>query len=394
MVLLSFLGKGDYQEVTYFLQDENKEFKTKFFIQAVNEFFKPTKIILFMTSDAEQKYHSELSSTIKYEKVLIKEGKTIEELWDNFEIISAAVPSEEEIILDITHAFRSIPIIALSVLTFLKILHNIRVKKIIYGAFEAKKEGKAPVFDITSFLDLLEWSYATDEFLNFGNAKRLRKLLDDIHNKTFKSNSDIKSVALKRLGKNLDEITTALSVIRPNEVLKSSIELPKLTENVKYDIENLAEAKPLGKLLTRIPNNFQIIAEAKDLFSEAGFRAQVEMMNFYIKIENYQQAITIARELIVSLLCVTEKLDPIGKDDREKAEDMLNEWLSISKKGILLNHTAQKYSELWSKIVNYRNDINHAGMKKNPTPAQTLISNIKNLCSEISKFMESSTKFS
>ncbi|MEM5807156.1 MAG: TIGR02221 family CRISPR-associated protein [Candidatus Aenigmatarchaeota archaeon] len=390
MLLLSFVGTGEYKEVTYVLQDGSKECKTKFFVQAANEFYNPSKIIIFMTKAAEEKYHSELQSILDYKLERIQEGKTIQELWNNFDTISSAIPNDEEIIIDITHAFRSIPIVTLSVLTFLKTLNDIKINKIIYGAYEAKEfyNGKAPVFDLTNFLYLIEWSYATEEFLKFGNAKRLRKLLEDIHNTTYKTNADTKSIALKSLGKTIDELTRALSVVRPMEVLSHVKELQGKIEKAKVDINNLVEVRPLAKLLEKLPSNFRVMSEAKgDLFSNAGFQAQIEMLNFYIEIENYQQAITLARELIVSLLCSQRKLNPLAKEDREKAENMLNEWKSLSEKGLALLDSPKQYAQLWSKIVEYRNDINHAGMRKDPIAAQSLISNIIDLCKEISKFV-------
>ncbi|MEM3373491.1 MAG: TIGR02221 family CRISPR-associated protein [Candidatus Anstonellales archaeon] len=390
MVLLSFLGKGDYQEVTYFIPGENKEFKTKFFLQALNEFYAPSKIIVYMTEEAERKYDEELRSKITFEKKRICEGKTIEELWNNFEIISESIPNDEAIIIDITHAFRSIPIIALSVITFLRVLNNINVEKILYGAFEAKNfyNGKAPIFDITSFLHLIEWSYATDEFLNFGNAKRLREIMDNIHNKSYKETTNTKSVSLKSLGKNLDKITTALAVVRPSEVVKNAKELPRIIEKVKIDLENLPDVKPLSKLLNILPENFKIIADAEgNLFDSKGFKAQAEMINFYIQIKQFQQAITLARESIVSYLCCQDKLNPFDRNEREKVETILNEWVDLSRKGIMLNEKSSRFAELWAKIINCRNDINHAGMRKEPSSAEQLIKNIIDVCNRATELL-------
>lgn len=387
MILISFLGKGNYQEVTYFLQDSIiKEFKSKFFVHALSEFYKPTKTIIFMTNEAEKKYENELKSIINFEKKKIMEGKNEKELWDIFETLEKSIPTYDDIIIDVTHGFRSIPIVALAVIIFLNILNKINVKKIVYGAFEARDfyEGKAPVFDITNFLDLIEWSYATDEFLNFGNAKRLRSILDNIHEGTYRQQSQIKSKALKSLGKKLDEITTALSVIRPSEVSKIANELPKLIQDVKNDIEALSVVKPLGKLLDKIPPIFQKISEAEgSLFDSNGFKAQARMINFYVRIEKYQQAITLARESIVSFVCCLEQLQPLDKNNREQVENKLNEWSVTLKKGILLDEKSARFAELWYKIIDYRNDINHAGMKKNPCPATKLIENIKDVCYKV-----------
>ncbi|MEG8945786.1 TIGR02221 family CRISPR-associated protein [Rosettibacter firmus] len=397
MILISFLGKGNYQEVIYFLPNDMKEFKTKFFVHALNEFYNPQKTIIFMTDEAARKYESEMRTFISFDKVKIMEGKNEEELWNIFETLAESIPTDDEIIIDVTHGFRSIPIVALSVITFLKILNNIKITKVLYGAFEAKDTygGKAPIFDITNFLDLINWSYAIDEFIHFGNAKRLRNILELIHNETYKQDSVIKSKSLKSLGKNLDELTTALSVIRPNEVFKSAKELPKLIKNVKDDIEKLAKVKPLGKLLDKIQSEYNLISEAEgNLFDDKGFKAQAQMINFYIKIEKYQQAITLTREALVSYLCIKEKLNPLSKSDREQSEKMLNEWLDLSRKNIELDEKASLFSKIWSDLITYRNDINHAGMRENPIPASTLIANIKEICEKVAHLIQNNLVFS
>lgn len=390
MILISFLGKGNYQEAIYFLPEEKKEFTSKFFVQALNEFYKPDKIIIFMTDDAEKKFEQEISSLISFEKKKIKDGKNEEELWENFEILADSIPKDDEIIVDVTHGFRSIPIVALSVIIFLNILNDLKVKKILYGAFEARDfyNGKAPVFDITNFMDLINWSYATDEFLKFGNAKRLRVILDTIHNMTYKQTDGAKAQALKSLGKNLDEITTALSLIRPKEVIKSANDLPKLIKSVKNDINKLPQVKPLGKLLDKTSNIFVGISEAKDnLFDSKGFKAQAQMIEFYIKIEKYQQAITLAREAIVSYVCCQENLNPEDSNNRKEAEGKLNEWYNtlIEKKS--LDEKAKKLAKIWQKITDYRNDINHAGMRENPNPSNSLIKNITEVCNDVQQIL-------
>ncbi len=48
-----------------------------------------------------------------------------------------------------------------------------------------------------------------------------------------------------------------------------------------------------------------------------------------------------------------------------------------------LDDKALKIAKVWQKITDYRNDINHAGMRKNPIPASSLIKNITEVCNEV-----------
>ena len=58
-------------------------------------------------------------------EVNIKDGNNIDEIWENFDIIIKEIEDGDEIIFDITHAFRYIPILALTVLNYAKSLKNI-----------------------------------------------------------------------------------------------------------------------------------------------------------------------------------------------------------------------------------------------------------------------------
>src|SRR5690606_16601888 len=82
----------------------------------------------------ELKANGKLKAGIKTED--IPEGFSSEEIWSIFQKIVDNVHTGDIIYLDITHAFRSIPMLGMVLLNYLKALHRIEVKAIYYGAFE------------------------------------------------------------------------------------------------------------------------------------------------------------------------------------------------------------------------------------------------------------------
>ena len=110
-------------------------------------------------------------------------GATEDELWDIFNIMYDEIQDEEELYVDITHSLRNIPIQMLSVITYARTLKNINVAGIYYGAFEAKVqneagETEAPIFDLVTFLDILDWSQAAGSFVRYGNSDEIKALFD------------------------------------------------------------------------------------------------------------------------------------------------------------------------------------------------------------------------
>jgi len=67
-------------------------------------------------------------------------------------------------------------------------------------------------------------------------------------------------------------------------------------------------------------------------------------------------------------------------EERFKAEDSLNHLARKLKDKETLTQAETEIAELWQMITFIRNDINHAGMRKNPLPFDKAITNIKEVC--------------
>lgn len=66
--------------------------------------------------------------------------------------------------LDITHGFRTLPMLGLVSAMFLKQIKKIRIGGIYYGAWEMAESGIAPVIRLDGLLSLLEWLGAVSAF--------------------------------------------------------------------------------------------------------------------------------------------------------------------------------------------------------------------------------------
>jgi len=163
MIALSFLGLGQFNEETktYAYQKTKYSFQgntieTEYFPFAVSQFIKPEKLFVIMTEKAEEIHAAALNKLCDFEPIKIPNGKSEEEFWIIFDKITSVINEGDEIVFDITHGFRSQPFIVIVLLLYLKALKNIKIKNILYGAFEAKDENNiTPVFELKSFIDLM-----------------------------------------------------------------------------------------------------------------------------------------------------------------------------------------------------------------------------------------------
>jgi hypothetical protein len=386
-ILISSIGLGqfDKESNSYKYSESNYKFdddiiSTAYFPFAVFQKYKPDLVYLMMTEKARLVHSVNLTELFKYNEVIIPDGKNEKEIWEIFDNITQCVSENDEVILDFTFGFRSQPVIAIASLLYLKALRNIKILNLLYGAYEARENDIVPVFDLKPFLELTDWSYAVNEFLNSGRAGTLNKLMNKIHTETYTSLKESKSLELKSKGRCLYEITKALSVLNLNQAFLFANEFTKDFDDLIKDLNNINQTKPLSILLKKILDRIEPISQAeKNMFSSKGINAQFEIIKWYIDTEQYQQAITLMNELFITIHCIINNLIPIKKDSREEISKYLGE-LIIKARDETSQNDNNNISDLWNSLSQLRNDINHAGMKeKNAVGTDKQIENIKNL---------------
>lgn len=385
-VILSFLGTGNYAPTQYQLDGKlYPDLPTPYTQEALLKRYEKDGWVLkvLMTKEAEEKHKEALAERVKYEPVRIPAGQTEEELWQIFNAIVDSIPEGAELIIDISHGFRSQPILALAAVQFLQVVKGVRVHTVLYGFYDPTTQ-KGSFFDLKGFLDLMEWAQATRDLLEHGEGLRLQKLLRDIHSHSYKVEGP-KAKKLTSVGEALDKVEDALDLLRVEEALSSAHELLKHLEAASEDVAKLPRSMPLGFLLGRIRERYRSLA-AKDPFSPEGIKAQGEMLRLLLQTKRYTQAITLARELLVTLACVRQKWDP--REERAVAEAWLNTKVKISKKKGFAAEDSQalRLVSLWEKTADLRNDVAHAAMRENPAAARQLAQRVIEVCDEVQAF--------
>ncbi len=117
---------------------------------------------------------------------LIKYGRNEEELWDNFdifmEIINNEVQDGDEVYLDITHSFRSIPLFMYIMMEFIQTLRtkDIKLSGLYYGMLDVSRELRyTPVVDLKPLFEISKWVKGVYDFTNYGNGYYISELLFD-----------------------------------------------------------------------------------------------------------------------------------------------------------------------------------------------------------------------
>lgn len=388
MKVITFLGVGTYDKVTYVW--DNRTHTTELFPEALGIWLQQdmTEMLVLLTEAAKNSRHwkrlqERLAGKVRLTPQHIPSGQNEKELWQIFDTLTTSLSTGDEIVFDITHAFRSIPILALLAVTFLQTAQDVQMKHLLYGAYDAreKETNRAPVFDLTPFLSLLKWVTATDQFIQTGNGQALAKLVP----------VDAPQ-PVQELGANIKAIAESLHLLRPMGVMD---EAAQLSHRIAAATPTIGQTvPPLATLLRSVHDVYGRFGLTNPTdyhnHAKAALQQQLQMVEWYYKKGQIVHALSLAREWIPSLLCYHFGLDPMERTYREdmellliggrvkdhssgkivKESPRLSEWSKVP-----LGRQLQLQS-LWTgelNLTSLRNDVLHAGFHKNPKDPSTVV---------------------
>lgn len=427
--ILSVLGTGRYESRTH-SYNSNHLIETPFIQEAVLNLFEENLnsdfggFYIFLTEKAKEIHFKDLESRImnRYPQISInpvdiKDGKTKEEIWEIFDSIYNQIEENDEIILDITHSFRHIPMQLLVVINYAKVLKNVKLKGIYYGAFEASyKESEKeiiPIFDISDFSSLLEWSYSANTFINYGNVKPIQESYKNlqrikgkewnIENKNFskfiESLVDFSNCIYTARGTSMAALINENGALVKNSNKKS---IQASYNSLLSNYENLLEEERLE--LKQIKPIVEKVKESIEAFcEESSLKTGLAAIKWSIEKNLIQQAYTIFSETIKTYVCNIYELDEMDYINRElivgKVLNILgrkipkDQW-KVEESHIetiekIMNTIDEKIYKIYDKVGTRRNDINHFGLTKEKISYEDLIKDLNKLFEEFTNIVNS-----
>lgn len=381
MKAISFLGIQNYKVTTYYMGD--REMTTSFFAEALPVFYPELeRILVFVTPTVEKHRNLEVLKQRlgdKLQPVPIPEGHSEEDLWRIFTTLTEAVAEGEQVVFDITNSFRSLPFLTFLAAAYLRRARNVRVVSVVYGAFEAGGENqRSPVFNLTPFVSLLDWLTATDQFIQTGDARRLAGLLNP---------DGLARGPAAEAAQALSTVSLAAFLCQPFQLMA---EAKTLDERLRRAEQAMASVPaPYTLLRNRIVATFgSFSAEFDPQHPEATLAAQKQMIEWYYANNQLIQAMTLAREWLISM--VTYRLGlPLNLSlaARQRMEAVVNQLVLTAREdadreteeptdpaeALLSQHVQTIYEQwpecgdliaLWNNLRAVRNALAHAEHQK------------------------------
>lgn len=377
MKLLTFLGVGKYEETEYVWGEHSRI--ARYAPAATCAFFNPLEALVFATQEAEDGHgaalHAALGISTRF--VRVPQGKTSEELWKIFGRITENVITTDDVVFDITHGLRSFPLLGLLVAAFLQSARRANLRAVLYGAFDVRDQSvsphRTPMFDLTPMLTLFEWTTATDQFVQTGDARRLAQLLG----------ADASRKAAAQAAQKLSQVSLAAFLCQPFTLMREAQTLGAALDKAQPELAE--QTLPFDVMREQITQTFGAFGADFNRDAAEGLRAQFRMIEWYYRNNQLIQAMTLAREWLIS--AVTLRLgQPInlGQEPRKEMEWAVSGLVRVDKMKTTDKETGERrltrvsdltqfaqtiYTnwverdeliELWNLLSTPRNALDHA----------------------------------
>lgn len=329
-VFLSYLGTGWYQTAKYRYKDYKDSEPTRYIQESTlkaicSDFNENDKVFMLVTPSAykmnweiKERLNTRINEKIPYEGLkyrlekikdeglkaeiipveIIDQAASEDDMWKTFSKIYDLLEENDEVVFDITHGFRTGPLLVLPLLHYARFLKNITVKGIHYGAHEAlDTEGYAPIWDLTALSSLQQWTSATKDFIDFGQGEGVFKLTKETALPLLKGGgkkmTDEKKAAslLNKFAASIGTYSQQLNYVRGRDIAENTS-----IQNLKKQLDEVQKInfiEPLKHILGTIKTKLEPF-QKEDI--ENVFIAAWQMYE-YGKIP---QALTMLQEGIVS----------------------------------------------------------------------------------------------
>lgn len=308
-VYVSFLGRGaksgPYGEYRYIPARYSFEGKTSsataFVQQAELELLKPVtfdRVIIATTQKAADSHFGSLAKELaesgyeNTELVILDEDMSTEGQWRWFEKLLDTVHDNDELTIDLTHGYRSIPIVFSTAINFLQKAKNIVLEHVLYGAFEQNRE-TVPIVDMKDFYSINFWAEAVERIVEDADTRKMAELSGAV------PEYQVSRLADEDLMKQLEDLTNRFRSVDVNNIHYSAKRMLDLI------LAKTNQATKMEKLLfTLVLDKYSGLAGELSLtgeYSKDYFTVQLDLIKLFNEHKLYMQSFTAMREIVGSI---------------------------------------------------------------------------------------------
>ena len=215
--------------------------------------------------------------------------------WEWLNKILAEIDNNDTLVVDLTHGFRSIPIVFSAAINLLIKTKNINLEAVYYGAFDFPAETK-PIINMKDYYIVNNWADGVMRLVEVGDSKKLIDLIS-IGNQTF----NVEELNNCKLKDAIMSVTDGFRNVDINNIYNYTKNLLDIINDIT-NVNNLSEISKI--LLNKIKNEFSPFVPENfknNIYCKDYFELQLKIIEYLIKHRLFMQAYTVMNELIASI---------------------------------------------------------------------------------------------
>ena len=304
-VFISFLGIGGqngYNPISYSFRGKALS-STRFVQRALMDegAYGPSyfdRLLILVTQKSREKNWQALRAELieaGVQETRIRDTEISEDLsneaahWEWFEQVLEFLKPEDELVLDLTHGFRIVPIVLSAAIGYLQASKNVRLEAVLYGADQSGGQ----IVDVKGFYRVNAWADAVSRLVEKADADKLAALAETDEGKNF---PNLKDPELIKALRDLSGILTNIEVHHVAERARNAVTLVK---------DRMQKARGAERqMLTLVADKFATLVSdvpPDGKYSQPYLEVQVKVAQMLLEHGLNMQAYTVMRELVGSI---------------------------------------------------------------------------------------------
>jgi hypothetical protein len=377
-LLVTLLGAGPRERVRWRREADHPEHETCYAPAAtavlVGGF---SDAVVLLTEEARARHwgacRAELAEAgVGSRAVSIPRGATEDEIWAIVGCVADAVGGADEVTADVTHAFRHLPFVVFGSLAYLAALGNVAVRGVYYGAYEARRDGVAPLLDLGPLLALGEWAHAARSLRETGNTRWLEGLFNREAAALVRHGEPVP--ALGALKARVGELGRVLPAGLPLESGLAARHALQVVAALREEPRVRSVARPVLDLLERTLDELapdgQRGGKSGIVLDPSELARQLRLARRYLEWGHTHTALLLLREWIVNRCLLAEGGGQLWLEYERARLPMERALAALAERHrqAAATGTAPAVARLWPAIAKRRNSFAHCGFQSEDVP--------------------------
>ncbi len=289
-------------------------------------------------------------------------------LWEEVEIVQRALEGASDLVVDVTHGFRSLPLVYwAAAYHWMSLGDTLTIHRVLYAHLEGRGLSDVPWVDLTPVMALPEWTYAVQAWELHGRLGPLHDLVQDSRQPGDPPHRGRFSTELQALAHAWDVGLSLDAGLRARSALEELDALFNLRASDPLASKRLREQLAAGLRPLVIHSDLRIQKKRDVMLGRDELTREIAVAEAYLQRDGYVTAVGLAREWVVNyvLWCTNHKSGWLDVQVRNQAIAQIH---GAERRDEVIPGSARTRDVVraWAEVRSWRNKAHHQGFTSKP----------------------------